>query len=209
MSTEPKAIYLTLMQSIRARLDFAESLTIGVGDSFFRAETAAFHCRKVIEGIAFACLVATQHGLKHVPRDAKGKWNANKIFRDLQKKNLDVFPSPSAIRFATPEEQASYNVKSIIKGIPEHRLSHDELIKIYERLHSWLHEMNPYVSSDQEAFLAAHGPQLRIDLRSVNHFIEQHFISIQGEAFFCVLRDKVDGHTKVLPLLKSVSIGEA
>jgi hypothetical protein len=31
----------------------------------------------------------------------------------------------------------------------------------------------------------------------VDRFIDKHFISIGGEGFFCVLRDMVDGQTKV------------
>ncbi len=90
--------YLGLMKTIRARLDMISAIEKANGDSFSRAETAAFHGRKVVEGIAFSCLVATQHGLKHIPRDAKGKWNAEEILRGLLKKNLQVFPSLDARR---------------------------------------------------------------------------------------------------------------
>jgi len=163
----------------------------------------AFHGRKVVEGIAFACVVATHHGLKHVPRDARGKWNAEEILRGLQKKNLNVFPSPSLIRFPSSDEKLSAKVDSTIEGIPERRLNHDQLIAIYQRLHRWLHEVNPYVTAGRAEFYAAHGKQLWEDLRSLNLFIEQHFISIQGHGFFCVLRDRVDGQTKVAALTQS------
>ena len=35
------------------------------------------------------------------------------------------------------------------------------------------------------------------EMGKVDRFIDKHFISIGGEGFFCVLRDKVDGQTKV------------
>jgi len=203
VSAAPQDLYLALMKSIRERLDFVETLASASGDSFARAETAAFHGRKVVEGIAFACLVATHHGLKHVPRDAKGKWNAEEILRGLQKKNLQVFPSPSLIRFPLAEEQAFSNVTATIEGIPECRLTHDELIGMYQRLHRWLHEVNPYVTAGRDEFYASHGAKLWDELRALDRFIEQHFISIQGHAFFCVLRDKLDGQTKVASLSRS------
>lgn len=209
MSALPADMYLSLMKTIRARLDFADSLSTGPGDPFSRAETAAFHGRKVVEGIAFGCLVATHHGLKHIPRDAKGKWNAAEILQSLQKKNLEVFPSPSAIRFSTPEEQASAKSKGTIEGIPERRLSHDELVRIYARLHRWLHELNPYVANDREAFRCVNDQYLWADLKSVNKFIEQHFIAIRGQAFFCVLRDKIDGQTKVASFSQLALDGDA
>lgn len=198
----PRDVYLALMDTIRRRLDLALSLESAGGDAFARTETAAFHGRKVVEGIAFACLVATEHGLKHVPRDAMGKWNAEEILRSLQKKNLHTFPSPSVIRDASPEEKAASNVKATIKGIPERRLSHEQLIQIYQRMHRWLHEVNPYVSTGRDVFHSAHAAQLWADLKALQNFIERHFISIKGEGFFCALRDQTDGQTKVLSLSK-------
>jgi hypothetical protein len=196
-------LYLGLMKSMRARLDMINTLEAMEGDAFSIAETAAFHGRKVVEGIAFACLVATEHGLKHVPRDAKGKWNAEDILKSLLKKNLQVFPSPSVIRLSSSGEHASTGAKATIEELSDQRLTHDDLIATYQRLHRWLHELNPYVSADREAFYASHGQVLWDDLRSLNRFIERHFISIRGEAFFCILRDKADGDTKIVSLSKN------
>ena len=61
------------MTTIWHRLDVIEKLAKLDGSHFTRAETAAFHGRKVTEGIAFACLVAVENGIGHVPRDAKGQ----------------------------------------------------------------------------------------------------------------------------------------
>jgi len=197
-------LYLELMRAIRARLDIISQLSASDGDNFALAETAAFHGRKVVEGIAFACLVATDHGLKHVPRDAKGKWNAEEILRSLLKKNIQVLPSPSMLRPSTPAELATTATAATIEGLPDRRLTHDALIEIYQRMHRWLHELNPYVSKDREAFCLEHGPTLWDDLLRLNRFIEAHLISIRGKAFFCVLRDKTDRQTRVLSLTRNV-----
>jgi len=78
--------------------------------------------RETIEGIAFACLAATKNGLKHVPRDAKGQWNAETILTSLKKKNIDTLPSPSIIRAATDEESKANNgVRIVVDGVPERR----------------------------------------------------------------------------------------
>jgi hypothetical protein len=132
-----------------------------------------------------------------VPRDAKGQWNAETILKNLSSKNISTLPSPSIIRNASPIEQEQHDVKGVIEGVAERRISHDELIEIYQRMHRWLHEINPYTEPDRESFHAKYGQLLWEDLIRINRFIEKHFISISGEAFFCVLRDHVGGLTKI------------
>ena len=198
-------IYVDLMMTIRSRLDVIESLSNLSGNDFSRAETAAFHGRKIIEGIGFACLVAIENGLKHVPRDARGQWNAETILKSLKSKSIPTLPSPSIIRKASISERETDSVKAVIEGVPERRISHDDLIAIYQSMHRWLHEINPYTEPDRSAFYAKRGQSLWDDLVRINRFVEKHFISISGEGFFCVLRDNMDGSTKVMPLSRQGS----
>lgn len=198
---QPFENYLSIMETVRARLDFIEIIKNSSGDDFARAETAAFHGRKIVEAIAFACLVATEHGLKHVPRDARGQWNAEAIFKSLDKKGLPVLPSPSIIRPATEAERSASNVDITIDGQPDRRLTLGELIAVYQRLHGWLHEVNPY-TKDRATFYSENAPQLWEDVVKLARFLERHFISIHGSGFFCVLRDRDDGQTKIVALDK-------
>ena len=191
------------MSAIRDRLDVADRLASSSGGDFGRAEAAAFHGRKVLEGIAFGCLVATEKGLNHIPRDAKGQWNAESILKNLNSKNINTFPSPSIIRNATEEERLRDNVTVVVEGIAERRIASADLIAMYQRMHRWLHELNPYVTQDRAEFYQSNGQKLWDDLSMINRFIERHFISIGGRGFFCVLRDNADNQTKVLPLSKA------
>jgi hypothetical protein len=92
-----------------------------------------------------------------------------------------------------------------IEGIPERRLSHDDLISIYRRLHAWLHEVNPHVNKDHESFHAERSLALWEDLERLRQFDERHCISIQGEAFYCTLWDSQDNKTKVGSLTKNTA----
>lgn len=197
--------YHSLMLTVRDRLDAIDALHNASIAPFSRAEAAAFHGRKVVEAIAFGCLVAIENGLQEVPRDARGQWNAQVIFKSLRHKGLSVLPSPSSIRQATIEEQREDSVKAVVEGVPERRLTHDELIGISEALHAWLHEVNPYVNKDHASFYAQRAERLWADLARVRLFLERHFISIHGEAFFCVLWDSQDNQTKVGSLTKSAA----
>ena len=195
-------IYQTLMLALRHRFEIIESLRTSQLEPYFRAETAALPGRKIIEGIAFGCLVAIENGLKTVPRDAKGQWNAEKIFKNLKSKKILTLPSPSHIRAPTGEEIKEYNIKSVIEGIPEKRLTFDELLKIYQSLHVWLHEVNPYVYKEHTKLDSKKLEMLWNDLTRLRSFMEKHFISIEGAAFFCVLWDNQDNLTKVAQATK-------
>jgi len=197
--------YGSLMWTIRGRFDVIETLRQSTAESFSRAESAAFNGRKIVEAIAFACLVAIDHGALTIPRDAKGQWNAETIFKSLKAKSLVVLPSPSIIRQSTADEKSSSNVNVTIEGVPGRRLSYDDLIAIYQRLHAWLHEVNPYVHQERSDFYAKKSAALWQDLTDLHEFIERHFISIQGNGFFCVLRDTQDQQTKVIPLSKEAA----
>lgn len=199
MEKTPVGNYTELMKVVRTRLDTIQRLK---SFSFAESEFAAFHGRKIIESIAFGCLVAVKNGLKTIPKDAVGQYNAEKIFKKLIRQGIDVFPSPSEIRNATQDEKVKYSVKATVYGIPERRITKEELIKKYQRMHEWLHELNPYTKQGQETFHQANNEQLWKDLNEINLFLERHFISINGEAFYCTLRDKIDGQTKVISLSK-------
>jgi hypothetical protein len=198
----PPDQYVDLMQNARRRFDLIDALRAVDTDKFLKSETAAFHGRKIIEAVAFACLVATKNGLKSVPNDVGGQWNAEKIIRSLIKKQIGVFPSPSVIRVATEEEKLQDNAKITIEGIPERRISQSELIDTYRRLHQWLHELNPYVDSNRAAFLLQHEAELWNDLTRLHRFLERHFIAINNQGFYCTLRDTNDGTTKIVSLTK-------
>lgn len=199
--------YLNLMSVVRGRFDFIRRTALISGSGFGKAEICAFHGRKIVEGIAFGCLVALEKGIKQVPSDAKGQWNANTIFRRIRSKGLMAFPDPSIIRGPSESESKDHSgIKATIEGQPNLRISVDELIHLYDRLHRWLHEINPYVEKGRLEFLKKYEDPLWRDIERLEKFIDRHTISISGEMMFCVMRDKVDDKTKVIPLSKIASL---
>lgn len=203
MEKTSKELYLELMQVVRNRFDFIDAIKDIGTDDYGKSEIAAFHGRKIIEAIAFGCLISTNNGLNFIPREAKGQYNAETILVALNKKDIDTFPSPSFIRKATEKEINQLNVTAVIEGIPERRISREELIKKYQRLHVWLHELNPFTKAGHEQFYKNHHDQLWKDLEEIRLFIMAHFISIKGEGIYCILKDKIDGLTKVGSLSKA------
>lgn len=204
MVTSPVEKYRRLMRVMRGRFDMIDLLKASAGDRFLVAEACAFHGRKIIEAIAFGCLVAIEHGLGEVPRDAKGKWNAEKIFDSLERKNLGTaFPSPSIVRKPTAEELVTHGkLGATVEGQPERRLELSALKKAYVDLHRWNHELNPYVDDGRQEFLDKHEKALWLILGNLRRFMERHTISIRGKMFFAVLKDSADGQVKVINLTK-------
>lgn len=192
--------YTALMRMIRERFDLMDKFTQHSHITHSGAEIVAYNARKIVEGIAFGCLVAIDHGLKSVPRDAKGQYNAEAIFKSLKKKGLHVLPSPSEVRDATESERLENNVKAVIEGIPSHRLTHEQLIETYQYLHGWAHELNPYTVTDRQEHLRKNINPLIEHVVKLSKFISNHVISIQGQGFFCVLKDRTDGLTKVIAI---------
>ncbi len=184
MEKTPSENYLELMKVVRSRLDSIQSLSSLKLDAYNKSEIAAFHGRKIIEAIAFGCLIGIKNGLKHIPKDAEGQYNAEKILKKLGRKGIDIFPSPSEMREATEKERKDHKVKITIDGIPDRRITKEELIKKYQRMHNWLHELNPYTKDGQDLFHNKNQEQLSKDLNELGLFLASHVMSINGEAFF-------------------------
>jgi hypothetical protein len=84
--TTPLENYTSLMRMIRERFDLMDQFTRNTQITYSGAEIVAYNARKIVEGIAFGCLVAIENSLNSVPRDAKGQYNAEAIFKTLKKR---------------------------------------------------------------------------------------------------------------------------
>jgi hypothetical protein len=202
--SNPVQTYCDLAFKLRNRIEFAETILTVNAPSSQIVETVCLQGRKIIETIAFMSLVATEHGLGslRVPRDVKTHWNAKTIFERLKKKNIDILPSPSRMQ-KTDDKRFDY----IFAGVPENRLSYDDLIHMYETFHRGLHEPNPYVQSDESAFYKKLLDGLNTDIAKLRRFTWIHFIGIKGQAFMVDLKNTL-GNTYVLPVTKSGEVPE-
>jgi hypothetical protein len=183
---EPNLQYKMLLTNIRARYEVIDGLMLTEASEFASLETAAFHMRKSIEGIAFGCLVALENGLKQIPRDAQGQWNADRIFARLAKQDQLVFPE-SFRRDNPPEGSHRKVVHHIVKNA-EANLSIREVRDIYRRSHKWVHEWNPYVESfgrDYEKYRT----ELLADVPKIWNWLLSHMIGIGGRIFLGLLKD--------------------
>lgn len=195
VQTQPKDLYLTLMTNVRARFEIVEGLNLNSESGFAAFETAAFHLRKSIEGVAFGCLVAFDQAFKEVPRDARGQWNADNIFIRLKRRETLVFPE--SFRRENPPEGSDPAVKHHMVACPDINLAVDQVRDIYRRSHKWLHEWNPYIErlgNDIEKSKA----ELLADLPRFWNWILQHKIGIGGHIFLGLLKDPTDNQVRII-----------
>jgi hypothetical protein len=198
--------YIDLMSIVRKRLDAIDKIKSLSKENFFLSETVAFHGRKIVEAIAFSCLLAVDNSLKSVPREAKGQYNAEKIFKTLKKKGISALQNPSIIRQASEEEKNQHNVNVVIEGIPAKCLTYDDLISIYQNLHNWLHELNPYTKKGHIEFNNTNHAQLWSDISRLEGMMECHAMIVRGIGFYCTLRDKDTDDTKMIAISKIIDI---
>jgi len=180
------------MARIRARFDLIDYLMqVGEKDTSVD-ELIAFQMRKIVEGTAFACLVACENGMKAIPRDAQGQWNADNIFSRLAKRKMLSLPMPGMIGPNSEEDQAKSGVQwHVSDTIPPFTI--DDYRELYRRLHYWLHENNPYVG--RQELEKNDREQLWDDARRLGAVLSAHFISIGTTAFYCELKD-LTGQTR-------------
>lgn len=190
----PNQQYQALMTNIRARFEVIESLALNQNAGFAQFETAAFHLRKSVEGVAFGCLVAMEQGLKEVPRDAIGQWNADNIFARLKKRDQLVFPA--SFKREDPPEGSEPNVNHHIVPNNEVNLSIDEVRDIYRRSHKWLHEWNPYIERLGNEYEQSKTDLLN-DIQKFWSWIVSHMIGIGGHVFLGLLKDS-DGQVRIV-----------
>jgi hypothetical protein len=198
----PDEIYATLARKLRSRIEFIESVSDLQAPTSQIVETVSLQGRKSVETIAFMCLVIMDHSLgqRSIPRDVRSHWNAETVFERLKRKGLQLLPSPSTIRRSSDPQ---YKLEVI--GIPENRLSYDDLISIYRSFHDGLHEPNPYVQADEDEFYTKLLPVLRENISRIKDFIWRHFISIEGRGFLVTLKD-TEGKFAVVPLDKIAEV---
>jgi hypothetical protein len=195
-------IYIDLMAIVRKRLDVIDKIKSLGKESFYLSETVAFHCRKIVEAIAFSCVLAIDNSLKSVPKEAEGQYNTEKIFKTLKKKGINALQNPSIIRQASEEEKKQHNVSVVIEGIPAKCLTYDDLISIYQNLHNWLHELNPYTKKGHTEFNNTNHARLWSDISRLEGMMERHAMIVRGIGFYCTLRDKDTGDTRMIAISK-------
>lgn len=135
-SMPPDAAYKASMALIRARF-LALEAPPGAEAPFIRAERLALHVRKIVEGVAFGALSATEIRNAQEFREQRTK-DADKLLTWLHHRGLLRLPQTQRI-----EPPPSPEFKATFKGAGDEDLHLDTLKAAYSRASALVHERHP------------------------------------------------------------------
>ena len=171
---EPGTAYETLMGTIRSRfliLDVdVENETV-----LNRAERFALHVRKIVEGVSFAALSATEFKNASQLLQQRTK-DASQVLAWLDQKKLLRLPEAQRV---TRSSDPLYQV--VCEGNPPANVGATELQKMFSRASALVHERHPERLSQET--LKGELQELEKDARSLRHWLWNHIVFFEGSGF--------------------------
>lgn len=135
----PTAIrrYTQLVQLTKERLVYSRAL-IERRENTITLEFVALCLRKIIEGVAHACLISCELRTGNVPRQVKGHWSAEYIIDYLNQRNLLQMPRCARFRAGLEGDPHGLDIYAGANDLIPW------LLHMYSELHKLMHEFNPY-----------------------------------------------------------------
>lgn len=136
-------LYLRNMQKIKWRLNAIADIRGKKRTTTYEhtnIEFCVLQTRKILELIAFSSLVSDADTYKKRLKNMERMWNAELIFKDLERIHPDFYPQAILI---------DPNDKSKWFNRPEPCLSKEQFIKAYNKCGRYLHEASPFLTEKQ------------------------------------------------------------
>lgn len=134
--------YANVMDEVKGRLflvgEFIDNKTT-TGSDTTDIEFICLQLRKVMELIALASIVPNKTKYKELRSDFDKDYHAKRIFRDLEKVNVNFYPEA-----VTQEKSTTPGVNHHIKPRDNVWLTKKRFIREYEKLGGLLHADNPF-----------------------------------------------------------------
>lgn len=171
---DPKTAYETLVGSIRSRFLV---LDVEVKDEAVlnRAERFALHVRKIVEGVSYAALSATEFKNASQLLQQRSK-DASQVLAWLDQKKLLRLPEAQRV---IPSTDPRWQV--VCEGNPSANVGATELQKMFSSASALVHERHPERLSQE--VLDRELQELEKDARSLRHWLWNHIVFLEGSGF--------------------------
>ena len=138
----PLRNYENLMLLAKRRLMFIEEFNNKKVD-FLKIELIAVQLRKLIEGVAYGCVSASELGGANLSEETLDAYDARTVFEALRKGDLNFIPRPCSFTFNGGETMEEWNISKKDVARSDQLNSAKDYLNAYKKLHQYAHEFHP------------------------------------------------------------------
>ena len=189
-----KLIYTQVMEDIRLRTNIINEIysgRINMIHIFAKSESIALQIRMVIESIALASLAVNKSLFEQESNKFKEWWNADRIFRSIERENPDFYPKPFN-NMPSNIPGVEYELIDLNEGF----MTRDQIIEVYNECCNILHAKNPYnTQRDYNNFISQVHEWIKL---IVNLLSSQKIKLLNDDALYIVnMRDETDDRVRM------------
>jgi hypothetical protein len=174
---EPDIIkYCNLMEEVKKRTSVIDIFLSGSSNALYKATTIESIClqfRKILELIAMGSLVANKKAFSQIYSDFSKCWNAEYIFKDIERINPEFYPSPI---IEVPSTKPGLKMDWKDKEHTEY-LTKQDFVKLYKKCGAIMHSGNPYGSQVDYGYYDKNIPDWRTKIISLLNTHKIHLLN--------------------------------
>jgi hypothetical protein len=159
-------------------------------------EFVCLQFRKIIESIVFCSLIVNEEEYSNAHEKFSKHYNARLIVSDLKRVNPNYFPVPVTQEVIQNDSGRTFVLKNVEEGF----LTENDLLNIYEKCGSYLHQENPF--SQKRNYISIQ-EEFPIWLSKIIILLNNHYTKCFGNKFIfhAILRYTETGLPHVSKLL--------
>lgn len=164
------------MEEVKKRTSVIDIFLSGSSNALYKATTIESIClqfRKILELIAMGSLVANKKAFCQTYKDFSKCWNADYIFKDIERINPKFYPNPIIeVPSSTPGLKMDWKDKA-----PAEYLTKEEFIKLYKKCGAIMHSGNPYGSKIDYGYYDKNIPDWRTKIINLLNTHKIHLLN--------------------------------
>ena len=138
----PLRNYEHIMLMAKRRLMFIEQYNDQSVD-ILKVEMIAVQMRKIIEGVAYACVSACELGGEVLNDDVREAYSADRVFSELSKLNLGFVPRPCSFSVKGERTVDNWDISNTGFARSDAFFRAKDYLAAYRKLHQYAHEFHP------------------------------------------------------------------
>jgi hypothetical protein len=183
MAEQEMVRYCNLMEDIKGRIVAVDQLGSPAGLAVpvvVRFESIYLQYRKILELIAFASLVSDAEAYSRVYQGFSKNWNAEELFRDLERANPGFYPKP---KLEVPDSDPK--VRSTLADRTSGYLTAGEFLELHGRSGEIIYGRDPFAGVPGLEWFVSNAEDWRDKIVGL---LDMHVIRLAGVPGFHLVR---------------------